>query len=362
MFYFCCMGHDTQHLKNKQVINFLVKGRYRWARHAALLLGFLALIYTSGFPHQFQGVYKYYSILSTYIVYVLMFYINMYLLVPVFFFKARYILYLVLVVVLVMTGLGTVKYIINTYLDPHRILVSMANYNAFTGTVISIAIILVTTTVKLMQRWTKDNERMAELSNITLNMELNELRNQINPHFLFNMLNNVKALIRVDPEKATTVIMKLSEFLRYQLYENTEEKTSLVAELNFLSNFLNLEKIRRDNLSISIENKTDARTAGTVFIPPNLFTTFVENAVKHSVDISGQEAQINISISIEDRKLYFICSNSKGAVAPVSTDKKNSGLGLINIKRRLELLYQDKHMLQINTSDAVYTVNLIIPV
>jgi LytS/YehU family sensor histidine kinase len=104
-----------------------------------------------------------------------------------------------------------------------------------------------------MQRWTKDNARMAELSNITLNMELNELRNQINPHFLFNMLNNVKALIRTDPEKATTVIMKLSEFLRYQLYENTEEKTSLVTELNFLSNFLNLEKIRRDNLSISID-------------------------------------------------------------------------------------------------------------
>ena len=355
MLYFCCMGHDTQHLKNKQVINFLVEGRYRWARHAALLLGFLALIGISGFPRQFEGVYRYYSILSTYIIYVLMFYINMYVLVPVFFFKARYILYLALVTLLVMTGLGTVKYLISTYLEPHRIHKTMTNFNTFTGTVISIAIILVTTTVKLMQRWTKDNARMAELSNITLNMELNELRNQINPHFLFNMLNNVKALIRTDPEKATTVIMKLSEFLRYQLYENTEEKTSLVTELNFLSNFLNLEKIRRDNLSISIDNKTDARTAGTVFIPPNLFTTFVENAVKHSVDISGQKAWIRISIGIEDRNLHFICSNS--TVAMVQTDKKNSGLGLANIKRRLELLYPDKHRLQINATDAIYTVN-----
>jgi two-component system, LytTR family, sensor kinase len=202
---------------------------------------------------------------------------------------------------------------------------------------------------------------MAELWKITLNMELNGLRNQINPHFLFNMLNNVKALIRTDPEKATTVIMKLSEFLRYQLYENSEEKTSLVAELNFLSNFLNLEKIRRDNLSINIDTP-EARTMTTVFLPPNLFTTFVENAVKHSVDISSQEAWVKISIAINDGNLHFICSNSKGAVAPVPTDNKNSGLGLANIKRRLELLYAGKHSLEIKSTENEYTVNLTIPV
>ena len=362
MFYFCCMGQDTQHLKDKQVINFLVEGRYRWARHAALLLGFVALLYVAGFPDQFQGIYKYLSLLSTYSIFITMFYVNMYVLVPAFFFKARYVLYLALVILLVIAGLNMIGYIINNYLEPHRIMVNLTRYNRFEGIFVSVPVILVTTTVKLLQRWTKDNERMAELSNITLNMELNELRNQINPHFLFNMLNNVKALIRTDPEKAITVIMKLSEFLRYQLYENTEEKTSLVTELNFLSNFLNLEKIRRDNLSISIDNKTDARTTGTVFIPPNLFTTFVENAVKHSVDISDQEVWIRISIAIEDRSLHFMCSNSKGVVIPVPTDKKNSGLGLTNIKRRLELLYPNKHRLEISTSDAVYTVNLIIPV
>ena len=362
MFYFCCMGHDTQHLKHKQVINFLVKDRYRYARHGALLLGFGALIFMSGFPDHFKGVYRYYSPLLPYTVFILMFYINTYVLVPAFFFKARYILYILLVLLLVYTGLGAMGYILDTYFEPYRIGPRVVRYNRFEGFMISVPIILLTTTVKLMQRWTKDNERMAELSNITLNMELNELRNQINPHFLFNMLNNVKALIRTDPEKATTVIMKLSEFLRYQLYENTEEKTPLAAELNFISNFLNLEKIRRDNLSISINNKTDARSAGAVLIPPNLFTTFVENAVKHSVDISGQEAWIRISISIEDRNLHFICSNSKDAVASFSTDKKNSGLGLANIRRRLELLYQDKHRLEINTTDTTYTVNLIIPV
>jgi len=353
------MGYDMQDVKHKQVINFLVEDRYRWARHGGLLIGFLALLYTTAFPEQFSGIYKYLSLISTYSIFITMFYVNMYVLVPAFFFKARYIIYLALVILLVLTGLTTIGFIMNNYLEPHRIMPRQVQYNRFEGVMISIPVILVTTTVKLIQRWTKDNERMAELSNITLNMELNELRNQINPHFLFNMLNNVKALIRTDPEKATTVIMKLSEFLRYQLYENTEEKTPLVAELNFLSNFLNLEKIRRDNLSVSID--TDTRTQGTVLVPPNLFTTFVENAVKHSVDISGSAAWIRISIELENRNLHFICSNSTGGLPPVPTDKKSSGLGLANIKRRLELLYPGKHSLKINAAEKVYTVNLTIP-
>ena len=356
------MGYNTQDIKNKQVLNFLVEDRYRWARHAALLLGFLALLYMSGFPNQFPGVYKYYSLLSAYVVFILMFYVNIYVLVPSFFFKGRYIIYLALVIILVLAGLETLGYIMSRYLEPHRIIARPVKFNRFEGPMISVPVILVTTTVKLLQRWTKDNERMAELRNITLNMELNELRNQINPHFLFNMLNNVKALIRTDPQKASAVIIKLSEFLRYQLYENSEEKTSLVAEMNFLSNFLNLEKVRRDNLSISIDSKTDARTMGTVFVPPNLFTTFVENAVKHSVDISGSAAWVRISVEIDNRSLQFVCSNSKDNSYPPSADKKNSGLGLANIKRRLELLYPDKHSLEISSTDNEYTVNLTIPI
>lgn len=354
------MDYDMPDVKNKQVVNFLVHDRFRLTRHAVLLLCFLALLFISDFPNQFPGVYKYYSLCSVFIVFISMFYLNMYLLVPVFFFKSRYVLYFLLVMLLVFAGLSTMRYILDNYLAPHRMGIR-ALYNRYEGIMISAPVILVTTTIKLMQRWTKDNERMTELSNISLNMELNELRNQINPHFLFNMLNNVKALIRVDPEKATSVIMKLSEFLRYQLYENTKEKTSLVDELDFLSNFLNLERIRKDNLFISIDNKTDARTVGTVFIPPNLFTTFVENAVKHSVDISGREAWIRISFAIEDRDLHFICCNSTSAVTPVPAGKKNSGLGLANIKRRLELLYPDKHKLEISRTDTTYTVKLIIP-
>jgi len=175
------------------------------------------------------------------------------------------------------------------------------------------------------------------------------------------MLNNVKALIRTDPEKASTVIIKLSEFLRYQLYENGEEKTLLTSEIEFLSNFINLEKIRRENFSVEINSKTDKRILNSTFIPPNLFTTFVENAIKHSVDISGRESYIKITIEIIDKKLHFTCVNSRNSQFTIS-DKKYGGLGLVNIKRRLELLYEKTYTLETLSFENEYVVNLIIPV
>jgi LytS/YehU family sensor histidine kinase len=175
------------------------------------------------------------------------------------------------------------------------------------------------------------------------------------------MLNNVKALIRTDPEKASFVIVKLSEFLRFQLYENNEDKTLLTSEINFLSNFIGLEKIRRDNLSVSLQSNTDQRVLSSVFVPPNLFTTFVENAIKHSVDLTDTETYIHINIMVENQKLYFTCSNSVSHEYRVA-DKKNSGLGLVNIKRRLELLYGDSYSLDINAAEHKYTVTLIIPI
>lgn len=358
------MTCQPQELKNKQIINFLSEDRYRFLRHAGFLLGLFVLFYYSDFSNQFTGIYKYYRLLCVYTVFIVMFYVNMYLLVPLFFFKAKYILYLTLVVCLVLTGLFITGHILKS-LEPHRIHWSPELYKKtksyYEGAIITVPIIMLTTTVKLLQRWIQDNERISALNELTLHMELNELKNQINPHFLFNMLNNVKALIRTNPEKASIVILKLSEFLRYQLYENNEKKTALSSEMNFISNFLNLEKIRRDNFNFQLQNQADESTFRSVFIPPNLFTTFVENAVKHSVDISGSAAYINIDIAIENERLHFSCTNSKSQ-DDVLADQKYSGLGLINIKRRLELLYQQEYELELKSEDHQYAIHLTIPV
>jgi sensor histidine kinase YesM len=358
------MGYEAFEIKDKKILSFLVEDRFRFWRHAGFLLGFFILIYNASFFREYSKEYQVYVLSFVYVQFVIIAYINIYLLVPYFFLKNRYLLYIILLIILVIVWLNFIGYFIETYFAQHKLeqfKMHIHNKGIYEGIIMCVPLIMVTTTIKLLQRWTKDNQRISDLRNLTLTMELNELRNQINPHFLFNMLNNVKALIRSNPEKATTVIIKLSEFLRYQLYENNEERTLLTSEIHFLSNFINLEKIRREDLFVNLDTTTDKRTLNNVFIPPNLFTTFVENAIKHSVDISGEKSYINISIEVENKKLHFVCSNSKNPDYPMS-DKNYSGLGLANIKRRLELLYNDNYNLDISSTEKEYIVNLIIPV
>ncbi|WP_241507632.1 sensor histidine kinase [Chryseobacterium piscium] len=304
---------------------------------------------------------EYFILGTVYISLLMMAYINMYLLVPMFFFRTYYILYFVLLITMGIFGLNIISYVISFFIDFKTEEYNNKRGGSYERVLMCISIILVTTMVKLLQKWIRDSRRIVELNSLTLNMELNELRNQINPHFLFNMMNNVKALIRTDPEKATYVIMKLSEFLRYQLYENNQEKALLTSEIDFLSNFLNLEKIRREDFQVYIDSKTDKRILNSTFIPPNLFTTFVENAVKHSVDITGKESYVKVNIEIRDKNLHFECGNSQNSDFPVP-ETVYSGLGLANIKRRLELLYKDTFSLEINSTDNEYIVHLIIPV
>ena len=357
------MKHDQPELKDTRIIRLIVDDRYRLWRHATLLLGTLAIIFYSNDISLYTGTYKYFRLLSVYATLMILSYINMNILVPRFFFKGRYILYLILLLVLVQVVLLLLHFSLDAYAaadQPSMRAELGSKRRIYDGTIILIPIILVTTMIKLFQRWMRDNERFTELRNITLTMELKELRNQINPHFLFNMLNGIKALVRSDPEKATIVIMKLSEFLRYQLYENDEEKTLLRSEINFLSNFLELKKLRRDQLSVEICSGATPAMVNGVFLPPNLFTTFAENAVKHSVDISGAASYIRIKIEIIEGKLYFHCVNSTNADYRPSYEK-NSGLGLANIKRRLDLLYGNRYSLETIATENEYTVNLTIP-
>lgn len=357
------MGYEPIIIKNTKILQLMVNNRYRLLRHVVLLVGVFMLIFCSGQFSEYSGVSRYCRLLCVYIVMILTFYVNMNILVPRFFFKSQYIIYLLTLFLLVLIDLFIMRFFLNTFFEPIQDVHynnNSVSENIYQGIISVGAVILVTTMIKLFQRWVHDNEKITELNNITLMMELSELRNQINPHFLFNTLNGIKALVRTDQEKAVIVIMKLSEFLRYQLYENNEEKILLKSEIIFLSNFLDLEKLRRDNLSVDIIlSKDDSLISRSIFIPPNLFTTFVENAVKHSVNITGAESYIRINITKEENKLHFSCINSiDPEYIPSNGKGKSNGLGLVNIKRRLELLYGENHTLEIETTENEYKVKL----
>ena len=210
------------------------------------------------------------------------------------------------------------------------------------------------TVLVLFQHWVRNERYIAQLEAATLRAELEQLQNQINPHFLFNMLNNILVLIRENSEEAVVILHKLSDMLKYLFNDNTKKEVLLGDDIHFLTDFLNLEKIRRDRFEFTVSVENDAESK---FVPPLLFIPFVENAVKHSADAVNL-SYIRLNFSITDNMLHFNCHNSK----PQKPRLKNgySGLGLANIRRRLELLYSSHYSLHIQEDEASYTVHLAI--
>lgn len=358
------MKYSTPHINHQKPILFLTQKKYRFLRHSVFLISFFIFLYQGAPLHEYNDEHRISMLLIVYAFFVLMFYMNMYVLIPKFLMKGQWPLYVLVLCLLDAAGLYILSSMTATYFPKvDVVLTNERRPDLSYGILISVMFILTSTTMKLFQRWAVDMERIAELNQLSLNLELNALKNQINPHFLFNMLNNVKSLVRKDPALAGEVIVKLSGFLRHQIYGTGDEKVLLRSEIEFLSNFLNLEKIRRDNLHIEIETD-DLQENGTldsIFLPANLFTTFVENAVKHSADSDSEESVIRLSFSIHDSHLLFVCRNSKSSKILQLNPARDSGLGLSNIRRRLDLLYQDLYTLNISSTPEEYTVTLNIP-
>lgn len=369
LIYFCIefitMTQNNPSTDNKSIINFLVDDRYRIFRHALLLLWLYLMFVNANFIREYQDFYRWFVFMTVYGTFVIMIYVNMYLLVPRFFFKGKYLLYLMSLLGTGIFGLYFLIYIIGSFFEKYHLKIGHPPFQInqyFSSVNIIIILILLTTSIKLLQRWIIDSNRMTELQTLTLNFELNELKNQITPHFLFNMLNNIKALIRNNPQKATDIIVKLSDLLRYQLYESSSKNVLLTSEIKFIRNFLSLEKIRRDHFNFIIRSNDEILQLKSIEIPPNLFMPFVENAIKHSSENENDEINISIKFFISEKELSFLCINSISS----EEEKRHTpygGLGLKNITRRLQLLYEkEDYELTASATLNHYTVNLKIPI
>ena len=224
------------------------------------------------------------------------------------------------------------------------------------GSLLSLGMIITSTSVyTLFQGWTEYSKKISELETSTKEAELQQLKSQINPHFLFNTINNANIKVEKEPQKSFEMITKLEELLRYQLTETTHDKVILKDDISFFNDYLELEGTRRNRFSYSI--KADNDVYG-LEVYPLLFISFVENAVKHSLAIKG-EAIINLAFTKENNLLHFYCENTKPTV---SVKHKSGGLGLKNVKRRLELLYDNDYTLEIKDLENSYIVNLYLKI
>lgn len=342
------------------ILKFLTLPKTRVYRHLAFLLFFLLLAIGGRVKGEFYGVVDHLAWIIGYVVIIGLFYINMYYLIPWLFFRGKYVQYLLALAGSIGVGLLVLRYFQEWVLQPYRLLPDKnAPFNL--GVVIVVIFVMLpiylsSTALKLFQHWVADANKIKELEIKALESELKALRNQIQPHFLFNMLNNINVLTHKDPPKASALIVKLSDFLRYLLYESNQNQVVLSAEIKFITDFLNLEKIRRDDFEFEINY--DINQIKGVQIPPHLLITLVENAVKHSADPLSS-SYVNIVFKVDESRLHFSCTNS------IPTFKKEtpkeSGVGLVNISRRLELLYFNSFLLDVNQSDQIYSVTLELP-
>lgn len=222
---------------------------------------------------------------------------------------------------------------------------------------------------KIYFRSLDDSKRMKELERENLNRQLEYLKYQINPHFFMNTLNNIHALVDIDPEQAKTTIEVLSKMMRYVLYEGNKTMAPLQKEIVFIAHYVELMRIRyTDKVRISVSLPQDSTAASDgegglsladIQVPSLLFTTFVENAFKHGVSYQ-QESFIEVSMRVDEtlRQIVFNCNNS---VKPTAEDR-HGGVGLKNAVKRLQLLYGDTYELQTNVSNGEYRLALRLPV
>lgn len=288
----------------------------------------------------------------------ILFYCNALYLIPHFFSKQRYKLYIALLMVLC---LGIV--LVNTILD-HFYAFSLFSsekesfFSEFTLNLLTKSFFLsLSLGYGLSKNWLISNKIQQQLVSDKLNTELKYLKAQINPHFLFNTLNMAFAsAIKNNDETTADIIEKISGFMRYVLYESNEEQVSLEKELHYIDNFVNLQ-LQRLSPEIADTIKYDVKgNYQNLKIAPMILIPFIENVFKHGIMLS-KTTEISISIFLNNDILILETKNLKNN-SPVGIDKEYLGIGMKNVKERLQLLHPSEHKLEINNGEHFFQIKL----
>ncbi|MCJ8274017.1 MAG: histidine kinase [Psychrosphaera sp.] len=235
-----------------------------------------------------------------------------------------------------------------------RTLIASENHNPFDliNGGFALVVMLVSLPVIVALEWAKKGQQMAELEKQNIHTELMLLQQQINPHFLFNTLNNLYALCLTKSAQAPDMVQQLASLLRFVVYKGGQQQVSLTEEVQYLRDYLSLQQVRVSNrcqFDVTLpDNDTDLKLA------PLLFVIVLENAFKHGIEPASQDTWLKVKLSRQGNTLMFYCANPVAK----SYQPSQAGIGLNNLKRRLALIYPDKHHLKISHEQDVYHVHL----
>ena len=347
-----------------------------------LLVSYERMVHTSGMPFDWTEVFVIWRILSFYI---LLFIIHNFLLAPLLFHKRKRFLYffisaMILLLMIICVHkikperIGNDEYITQNdvaLLNRQQEVTSggfmrhppsppqpdrqrIVGQRNFMSIIMLVFMFGANFGIKGYFRGRNIRARLSELEKQNLEHQLEYLRCQINPHFFMNTLNNIHSLVDVAPEQAQKAIRELAKMMRFVLYEENKQDVPLSHELEFIRHYITLMQLRyTDAVRVDAEipeNVPDCR------IPPMILITFIENAFKHGISYR-HNSFVCVKIIIFERILQFICSNSK---VDTSNEEK-TGIGLVNVRKRLDLLYGSKYNLFVTDNADIYSVKLVVP-
>lgn len=284
-----------------------------------------------------------------------MIYITNYILLPKLFYKKHYAGFIISLFIMIIISSILKMNILGRVMDNPGLFSLSGNLKAriYDNIIPHFFLVIAGAAVKLMVDYSALQRRMAEMAKEKAEAELSFLKSQINPHFLFNSLNSVYFLINKENPEARQALHKFSDMLRYQLYEMNGAKIPIEKEITYLKDYVDLQKLRKDeNYAVEFSCSPDVKGFS---IEPLLLIPFVENAFKHISHKANEKNFIRLDISRHNGQFNFTVENSKGAER---TTELQGGIGLNNVKRRLELLYPEKHKLQIKNDQTFYKIDL----
>ncbi len=289
-------------------------------------------------------------------IFCLIVYFNLNYLIPNYLTQKKFFTYLALLIlsVIIITPLEDLilYFKFHNYPDLQNALVQDLNVSFIPNFVLAGS----STILKIVSDWVRHLRERQELHTQTMQSELRFLKSQINPHFLFNTLNNLYALTLKKSDEAPEIVIKLSEMMRYMLYECNEKQVLLSKEVHYLRNYLDLESLRQGkNVEINFDvsgNISDQNIAPLMFIP------FLENSFKHGLNNHISKGFVNIKLDVADNNVYMYIENSKPETMPKPTRRRSGGIGLVNVRRRLDLLYPGKYTLNIQDKPNTYAVEM----
>ena len=221
-----------------------------------------------------------------------------------------------------------------------------------------LAVLAIAAANFFIKEWVRNDLTRSQAEAQHFHTEVRLLRAQVNPHFLFNTLNNLFSMAqKKGHEELADSISKLSGMMRYMIYESNTDTVPLLREIIYLEDCIALNKLRYadSEVAVSFSHPAPAIAAG-ISITPMLFVPFLENAFKHGVSI-GNHSRITMDISVGQKKLIFTCENTDHS-AVKKLEEEKGGIGLENVRRRLELVYPGRHVLRVGPAEGKYTVNL----